>query len=167
MLLKEAKQKSEKLIRKMGGPYKRKKYHYGDTHLKKNWRTKRMTRHLDQIDSDLAPENAKKLLSQPVDLDKSGNAQFYCVHCAKYMIDQRAFQDHVKGKPHKRRLHALKTEPYTIEESERAAGMGSYRAPQKRKMETMMPKAVEESEIGDNECTIKRARKPEEEKKQM
>lgn len=76
----------------MGGPYKRKKYHYGDTHLKKNWRTKRMTRHLDQIDSDLAPENAKKLLSQPVDLDKSGNAQFYCVHCAKYMIDQRAFQ---------------------------------------------------------------------------
>merc|ERR1712049_34163 len=86
------KQKSEKLIRKMGGPYKRKKYHYGDTHLKKNWRTKRMTRHLDQIDSDLAPENAKKLLSQPVDLDKSGNAQFYCVHCAKYMIDQRAFQ---------------------------------------------------------------------------
>ena len=75
-------------------------------------------------------------------------------------------KDHVKGKPHKRRLHALKTEPYTIEESERAAGMGSYRAPQKRKMETMMPKAVEESEIGDNECTIKRAR-PEEEKKQM
>ena len=76
-------------------------------------------------------------------------------------------KDHVKGKPHKRRLHALKTEPYTIEESERAAGMGSYRAPQKRKMETMMPKAVEESEIGDNECTIKRARKSEEEKKPM
>merc|ERR1712062_349401 len=164
---KHVKTKEGKIDVKMGGPYKRKKYHYGDTHLKKNWRTKRMTRHLDQIDSDLAPENAKKLLSQPVDLDKSGNAQFYCVHCAKYMIDQRAFQDHVKGKPHKRRLHALKTEPYTIEESEGAAGMGSYRAPQKRKMETMIPKAIEESEIGDNECTIKRARKSEEERKQM
>ena len=38
----------------------------------------------------------------------------------------------------------MKTEPYTIEESERAAGMGSYVAPKKRKMETLMPKAVEE-----------------------
>ena len=77
-------------LRKM--TYKRKKYHYGDTHLKKKWRTKRRTRDLDQIDSDLTPENAEKLLSQPVDLDKSGNGQFYCVHCAKYLIDQRAFQ---------------------------------------------------------------------------
>ena len=28
----------------MTGPYKRKKYHYGDTHLKKGWRVKRRTR---------------------------------------------------------------------------------------------------------------------------
>ena len=41
----------------------------------------------------------------------------------------KAFADHVRGKPHKRRLHALKTDPYTVEESERAAGMGSYVAP--------------------------------------
>lgn len=33
----------------MGGPYKRKKYHYGDTHLKKGWRTKRRTKDLDQV----------------------------------------------------------------------------------------------------------------------
>ena len=66
-------------------------------------------------------------------------------------------QDHVKGKPHKRRLHALETEPYTIEESERAAGMGSYRQPQKRRMETMIPKAVEENQVSD--CTgAKRAK---------
>ena len=48
--------------------------------------------------------------------------------------------------------------------------MGSYRAPQKRKMETMIPKAIEESENGDNdctndECTLKKARL--EEKKQQ
>ena len=69
-------------------------------------------------------------------------------------------QDHVKGKPHKRRLHALETEPYTIEESERAAGMGSYRQPQKRKMETMIPKAIEEYQVSDNDnCTgTKRAK---------
>lgn len=29
--------------------YKRKKYHYGDTHLKKKWRTKRRTKDLDQV----------------------------------------------------------------------------------------------------------------------
>ena len=64
------------------------------------------------------------------------------MHCAKHFIDDKAFHDHVKGKPHKRRLHALKTEPYTIEESERAAGMGSYRQAQKRKMQTCLPEAV-------------------------
>lgn len=35
-----------------------------------------------QIDEDLEEENAKKLLNQEIDLDKPGNAQFYCLHCA-------------------------------------------------------------------------------------
>ena len=35
----------------MPGPYKRKKYHFGDTHLKKGWRTKRRTKDLDQVNS--------------------------------------------------------------------------------------------------------------------
>ena len=48
----------------------------------------------------------------------------------------------MKSKVHKRRLHALKTEPYTIEEAERASGMGSYVRPGKRKMETVLPVAV-------------------------
>lgn len=29
--------------------YKRKKYHYGDTHLKRKWRTKRRTKDLDEV----------------------------------------------------------------------------------------------------------------------
>ena len=37
----------------MGGPYKRKKYHYGDTHLKKGWRTKRRTKDLDEVTNKL------------------------------------------------------------------------------------------------------------------
>ncbi len=77
----------------------------------------------------MEPDRAQKLLKQEVDLDKPGLGQFYCVHCAKHFISAKAFADHVKGKPHKRRLHALKTDPYTVEESERAAGMGSYVAP--------------------------------------
>jgi hypothetical protein len=33
--------------------------------------------------------------------------------CRKHFIDQKAFSDHARSKVHKRRLHALKTEPYT------------------------------------------------------
>jgi len=126
--------------------YKRKKYHVGDTHLKKGWRTKRRTKDLDQIDKDLQPENADKLLKQDVDYEKPGLAQFYCVHCAKHFIDGSAFNDHIKSKPHKRRMKALETEPYTIEESERAAGMGSYIQPKKRKIDTMLPESVKNEE---------------------
>ncbi|XP_017758924.1 PREDICTED: zinc finger protein 593 homolog [Eufriesea mexicana] len=117
--------------------YKRKKYHRGDTHLKKSWRTKRRTKDLDQIDEDLNEKNVKDLLNQEVDLDKPGAGQFYCIHCAKYFINDTALQDHIRTKVHKRRLKALELEPYSIEESERAAGKGNYIAPQKRKIETI------------------------------
>ena len=55
-----------------------------------------------------------------------GNTHFYFYSPRKDFVDTNAFKAHVKSKPHKRRLHALKTEPYTVEEAERAAGMGSY-----------------------------------------
>merc|ERR1711988_977320 len=109
-------------------------------------RLKRRTKDLDEIDADLGVDKVDKLLTQNIDYDKTGLGQFYCVHCAKDFIDTNAFQAHIKSKPHKRRLHALKTDPYTIEEAERAAGMGSYVAPGKRKMETLIPSAVEEQE---------------------
>merc|ERR1712039_270717 len=125
---------------------------------KKGWRTKRRTKDLDQIDNDLKPENTVKFTARAIELDKPGLGQFYCVHCAKDFIDRRAFQDHVKGKPHKRRLHALETEPYTIEESERAAGMGSYHKPQKRKMETILPEAVKKDEDDMEETPEKKAK---------
>ncbi|XP_017891033.1 zinc finger protein 593 homolog [Ceratina calcarata] len=118
-------------------PYKRKKYHRGDTHLKKGWRTKRRTKDLDEIDEDLKDENLKSLLNQEVDLEKPGAAQYYCVHCARYFINTTALKDHFTTKVHKRRLKALELEPYSVEESERAAGKGSYVAPKKRKIDTL------------------------------
>lgn len=124
--------------------YKRKKYHYGDTHLRKRWRTKRRKKDLDEINEDLKEENAKQLLNQETDLDKPGNAQFYCLHCARYFITNQALNEHFRTKVHKRRLKALESEPYTIEESERAAGKGSYVAPKKRKIETQTP--IDETE---------------------
>ncbi|XP_071453182.1 zinc finger protein 593 homolog [Hetaerina americana] len=117
-------------------PYRRKKYHDGDTHLKKQWRTKRRRKDLDEINEDMKVENAEKLLKQEVDLDKPGGAQHYCLHCARYFIDGHALQDHFKTKVHKRRLKALELEPYSIEESERAAGKGSFESIKKRKIET-------------------------------
>lgn len=81
-------------------------------------------------------ENAEKLLNQEVDLDVAGAAQNYCLHCARYFIDQQALNDHFKTKVHKRRLKALELEPYSIQESERAAGHGNFKLPNKRKIVT-------------------------------
>ena len=37
---------------------------------------------MDLIDEDLQEGKVEKLLTQAVDFDKAGLAQFYCVHCA-------------------------------------------------------------------------------------
>lgn len=102
----------------------------------RRWKTRNRSKDIDEVDEDLKPDNFKKLLNQEVDLDLPGNAQFYCVHCSRYFIDNKALTDHFRTKPHKRRLKDLETEPYTVEESERAAGKGSYVPPKKRKIET-------------------------------
>ncbi|CAH2093642.1 unnamed protein product [Euphydryas editha] len=117
-------------------PYKRKKYHQGDTHLKKRWRVRNRKKDLDEIDEDLKEENAEKLLNQEIDLDRPGAAQHYCLHCARYFIDNHSLLEHFKTKVHKRRLKALELEPYSIEESERAAGFGNFKVPNKRKIVT-------------------------------
>lgn len=93
-----------------------------------------------QINEDIKEEYINTLVNQEVDLDKPGNAQFYCVHCARYFINDQAIQEHFRTKVHKRRLKALELDPYTIEDSERAAGHGSFTAPLKRKIETQPPK---------------------------
>ena len=48
----------------------------------------------------------------------------------RYFVDDHNLQHHFKGKDHKRRVKDLKTEAYTLEEAERAAGKGQYRPPQ-------------------------------------
>uniref|UniRef100_A0A182NCK5 Zinc finger protein 593 homolog n=1 Tax=Anopheles dirus TaxID=7168 RepID=A0A182NCK5_9DIPT len=109
--------------------------HSGDTHLRRRWRLRSRKKDLDEIDADLK-NDPEKLLKQEIDLDKPGFAQFYCIHCATYYINDQALQAHFRTKVHKRRLKALEIEPYTIEDSLRAAGQGSFVQPQKRKMET-------------------------------
>ncbi|KAK7497433.1 hypothetical protein BaRGS_00011275 [Batillaria attramentaria] len=134
------------------GRYARKKQHKGDKPLKEKYRLKRKTKDLDQIQEDMSPTKSQRLLNQEVDLDKPGAAQHYCLHCAKYFISTAALKEHFRGKPHKRRMKALETEAYTQDEAERAAGMGSYRAPQHRgKVETQSVKEDMDTEIDDTD----------------
>nr|CAI5818100.1 unnamed protein product [Callosobruchus analis] len=91
--------------------------------LNRKHKTKRKTRDLDEVDQDLQPDKANKLLNQEVDFDKPGVAQHYCLHCARYFINNFALQEHFRSKVHKRKLKLLEDEPYTIEDSERAAGL--------------------------------------------
>lgn len=92
-----------------------------------------------QIDKDLITKS-DVLLNQCVELDKPGFAQHYCLHCAKYCIDERSLKEHFKTKVHKRRMKALEKEPYSHAEAERAAGHGSYIEPKERVMETQPSK---------------------------
>lgn len=123
----------------MGMVSKRKKMHYGDTHLQRRWRVRNRKRDLDQIDKDIQT-GGEKLINQEVVLDKPGFAQHYCVHCAKYFTDDKAIQAHFRTKVHKRRMKALEVEPYSIEEAERAAGQGSYVKPKTRIIKTQPSK---------------------------
>jgi len=47
----------------------------------------------------------------------------------KHYIDQRSLNEHKRGKNHKRRVKDTNEVPYSIEESERAAGLGTYVPP--------------------------------------
>ncbi|XP_075051638.1 zinc finger protein 593 [Mixophyes fleayi] len=104
--------------------------------IAKLWKTKRRVKDLDQIHEDLRPENAHRLLKQEIDYNVPGNAQHYCLHCARYFVDLKTLKEHFKTKVHKRRLKQLKEEPYSQEEAERAAGMGSYRPPKQIEIQT-------------------------------
>ncbi|XP_026499765.1 zinc finger protein 593 homolog [Vanessa tameamea] len=143
-------------------PYKRKKYHVGDTHLKKRWRVRNRKKDLDQIDVDLQDDNAEKLLNQEVDLDRPGAAQHYCLHCARYFIDNHALLEHFKTKVHKRRLKALELEPYSIEDSERAAGYGNFKLPSKRKIVTQNSENTDITELEVDEESPNKKKKVEE-----
>jgi len=104
---------------------RRSRTHKAQRDVRRASRTRARTRDLDQIQLiDLDPKNRAKLEAQELDYEKPGLAQHYCVECAKYYETDAALQSHWKSKVHKRRCKALKEPAYTIEESERAAGLG-------------------------------------------
>lgn len=81
----------------------------------------------------------------------------FLLFCRRYFIDEHSLTQHYRTKVHKRRLKALELEPYTIEESERAAGLGgNYKAPVKRKIETILPKVMSDKIDVDQEPDLKK-----------
>jgi len=87
----------------------------------------RMTRrHNEQIRADLDdPVKANQLRNeQPIDLDKPGLGQYYCLECDRYFVSLDTLNTHNGTKKHKRRVKELEDKPYSTREAEAAAGMG-------------------------------------------
>uniref|UniRef100_A0A8C9KD36 Zinc finger protein 593 n=1 Tax=Panthera tigris altaica TaxID=74533 RepID=A0A8C9KD36_PANTA len=61
----------------------------------------------------------------------SGGGLHRCLACARYFVDSTTLKTHFRSKDHKKRGLQLSVEPYSQEEAERAAGMGSYVPPQR------------------------------------
>lgn len=69
-------------------------------------KTKRRTKDVDQIYTEMEPQNIERTKREATkwDEDKPGLGQFYCISCAKYFINSDAMDAHVKTKPHKKRF---------------------------------------------------------------
>jgi bud site selection protein 20 len=85
-------------------------------------KTKRRTKDMDEIITDLKPENIIKLQNQPIDEDLPGLGQHYCVFCSRYFINKNSLEAHLKTKEHKKRIKSTKDGPYTIEDSKKYGG---------------------------------------------
>lgn len=46
--------------------------------------------------------------------------------CSRFFVDKFTLSEHQRSKQHKQRVRELKTTPYSHEEADKAAGMGSY-----------------------------------------
>ncbi|KAN0101904.1 hypothetical protein V8E51_012414 [Hyaloscypha variabilis] len=93
-------------------------------------KTRRRLRDLDQISEDIrSPKHLEQHKSSKAAEDLPGLGQFYCVECAKWFESEHSLVTHRKGSTHKRRVKALKDEPYTQKEAEAAIGLRTDNGP--------------------------------------
>ena len=73
----------------MGGQKQRRRKNNGARNRMPQTTRKMKNGYVKDIDQivlqDLLEENAKKLNNQPIDEDKPGLGQFYCIYCARYL----------------------------------------------------------------------------------
>ena len=106
----------------MGQTQRRKKNTAKNKQYQKIRKTKHRTKDMDEIITDLQPENIIKLQNQPLDEDLPGLGQHYDVFCSRYFINKVSMETHFKTKEHKKRVKSSKEEPYTIADSKKYAG---------------------------------------------
>ncbi|TNY20780.1 hypothetical protein DMC30DRAFT_416664 [Rhodotorula diobovata] len=112
---------------------------------------RRYKRDMDQIHEDMKDQGRAKFqedLAKKDLEDIPGLAQHTCVACSRYFADAVSLETHLKGKPHKRRLKKLAEEPYTIEESRRAVGLGVDKGEYGRKKEREAQEEEERKKAG-------------------
>ncbi|KAI7829183.1 hypothetical protein BX661DRAFT_181513 [Kickxella alabastrina] len=101
------------------GRIRRKRMHCNNKELHHKYKTKRRTKDLDQIQTDLLPENKHRLLNLP----RTRICPHYCIECSRYYTEDKMLVEHRRGREHKRRLRDLKDPAYTQKEAEAAAGL--------------------------------------------
>ncbi|XP_057604450.1 zinc finger protein 593 [Hippopotamus amphibius kiboko] len=115
--------------------------------LARQMKAKRRRPDLDEIHRELRPQVAARPRPDPgaePDPDLPGGGLHRCLACARYFIDSANLKTHFRSKDHKKRLKQLSVEPYSQEEAERAAGMGSYVPPQRLAVPTEVSTEVPE-----------------------
>ncbi len=78
---------------------------------------------------------------------------FLFVHLfSKHYISEHALAEHKRGKVHKKRVKDTEKVPYSIEESERAGGLGTYAPPpaKRSKPDFMDAQEVEEVKVSSD-----------------
>ncbi|MCJ1373822.1 Bud site selection protein 20 [Loxospora ochrophaea] len=93
-------------------------------------KTRRHIRDIDQIHADLhSPKHLAQHKASKAVEDLPGLGQWYCVECAKWFEGEHNFLQHQRGKPHKRRMRALRVEPYSQKEADAAVGLSTDNGP--------------------------------------
>ena len=92
---------------------------------KSRLKTKNRKRDYDQLADDATdPKKAENLLNQEPDIEVPGDAQFYCIPCARYFVDNNSLTSHQKSKVHKKQVAKIvENNAFDHRESLAAAGL--------------------------------------------
>ncbi|CAG8665736.1 hypothetical protein C2G38_1982836 [Gigaspora rosea] len=104
------------------GRLRRSRTHKGIRDQYRKQRTRNYTKDLDQIHKELKELDEQMVSNQELDPDLPGFGKYPCVACSRYFINQKALDEHNRGKLHKKRIKLLKEVPYTQSEAEAAVG---------------------------------------------
>ncbi|KAL7006971.1 hypothetical protein EMMF5_003555 [Cystobasidiomycetes sp. EMM_F5] len=99
----------------------------------KSTKTKRYGKDIDQVHEEIQRQAAGLTRTSKLDTtvqeaeaeELPGAGDYPCVACSRHFISTEALATHTKTKVHKRRMKALKDEPYSQKEAELAAGLGT------------------------------------------